>query len=138
MMLELRPYLKHPQSAPGNSHAYFSRVDEHHGGMTAGDQCSSVWGSTLVNGATWLNKCEWPPSGTNDVDEALPGSSNDVNVFPRRAGVIGHCATVYATGDLTEAEQVGRCSANCRECNAKCCLRRRGHATHKCLYHKIP
>ena len=123
-----------PTSNPLGAH----NSSSHHEGMTAGDHYAPARGFTSLNGSTWLNYGALLPSGMNKFDEALPGSSNDVNVLPRKVEVIDHCMTVDTNGDLTEAEYVECCRAKCRECNAKCCLRRRGHATHKCLYHKIP
>ena len=122
--------------APNSLGAHYS--SSHHGGTTTGDHCAPTRGHTSLNGSTWLNYGDLLPSGRNKFDEALPGSSNDVSVLPRKEEGIDHCMPVDTTGYLTEAEYVECCRAKCRECNAKCCLRRRGHALHKCLYHKIP
>ena len=122
--------------APNSIGAQYS--SSHPGGTTIGDHCAPARGHTSLNGSTWLNYGDLLPAGSNKFDEALPGSSNDVSVLPRKEEGIDHCKTVDTTGYLTEAEHVEWCRAKCRECNAMCCLRRRGHAIHKCLYHKIP
>ena len=120
------------------AHTCSVQNEEHLGGGHAGDHNCSVRGSNvLVTGAAWLNKHEWSPSGTQAYDGALPGSSNDVQVCPRR-DVVPACSSAKGNGHPADGELFEDCSANCRECNAKCCLRRRGHTKHKCLYHKFP
>ena len=122
--------------APNSISAQYS--SSHPGGTTIGGHCAPARGHTSLNGSTWLNYGDLLPAGSNKFDAALPGSSNDVSVLPRKEEGIDHCKTVDMTGYPTDAEHFERCRAKRRECNAMCCLRRRGHAIHKCLYHKIP
>ena len=41
-------------------------------------------------------------------------------------------------GQVEEVHQMRPCGCKCELCDSLCVLQRRGHATHRCLLHKIP
>ena len=108
------------------------------GGGNAGDHdCSNRGPYGIITGAEWLDKHELSHTGMLANDGTIAGSSNDVQACTRRdVDPASSSATVFVQS--VNSEPFEDCSAMCRECNAKCCLRRRGHSNHRCLYHKFP